>query len=444
VKYLTIKKLIFQIFILVALYNGSSYACLPTATITQSALNICTTNASATFYSTIAFGGTSPTYLWYKNRVSTGITTANASLTGLQNNDTIWCQLTSNDPCATPTNVVNSNQLIILFSPLIPLVTISHTPSVICQNTLTTFKAVAKNAGTAATYSWKKNAITVGNFATYTTNSLNNNDSVWCVITSNDPCVVTNNAKSNVEIMMLTPISAQAGLDQDLCIGDYCFVGSSAGAGLKYKWVPATGLSYDNISSPTASPTVTTTYTLTVSTLSGSCTRTDNLVINVHALPKVKLGNDTLICYGETVTLNAGANFSSYWWNTSTANQYYTVIAPYTYIVAVTDTNNCVGKDTITVNFKDCSSGFDDFENATNQLKVSPNPSQGNINIASAIQIKSIELYDLMGQKINLQFLKVNYAEEIMLDISSLPSGVYMLKAELINGKNTLSTVIKK
>ncbi|MEN9522009.1 MAG: hypothetical protein RL065_386 [Bacteroidota bacterium] len=432
-KYLNVYKIAFIIILTTIGFANGSYACLPNITIANSALNICTTNASCNFTSLNTFGGTSPSYLWYKNGVSTGLTTQNISLTGLQDNDSIWCQLTSNEPCATPINMVNSNHIIINFPPLVPTVTISHTPSEICQNTLVTFTATAKHGGTTPTFTWKKGGVTVGNFASYTTNSLQTGDSVWCVITSNDPCVVTNNAQSNIEYINLINISAQAGLDKSICLNNFCFIGSPTLPIVKYKWVPSAGLSYDNISNPMANPTSTTTYNLTVTTPSGSCTRTDNVVITVNPLPVVSIGNDTTICFGKSLLLDAGAGFVSYWWNTSITNQYYTVIAPFIYAVTVTDNNGCQSTDSITVNFVDCNTGLD-ILSSDNKLKVFPNPAINSIQISSEIAFNSLEIYDIFWVKKSTYFASNANESEHEFSLENLSSGVYFVK--VISGDN--------
>jgi hypothetical protein len=437
VKYLSARKIIFlTLFVLFGAVK-QGMACLPTITIARSALTVCTVNASCNFTSNITFGGTTPSYVWIKNGVSTGLTTPTISLNNISDNDSVWCQLTSNDPCANPINIVSSNHIIINFAPLVPSVTISHTPTDICQNTVVTFRATPKNGGSAPTYSWKKGGVTVGSFPTYTTNSLATGDSVWCVITSNDPCVVTNNAQSNVEYINLTNIVAQAGLDKQICLNNYCFIGSPTLPGLNYKWVPSTGLSYDNISNPLAEPIVTTTYNLTVTTPSGSCTRTDNIVITVNPLPSVYLGNDTTICFGKSLLLDAGAGFTSYWWNTSITNQYYTVIAPFIYAVTVTDNNGCQETDSITVNFIDCNTGLD-ILTAENGYKVFPNPAVNTIQFSALNGFNSLEIYDMFWVK-KSEYLSTKLENDHEFSLEDLASGVYFIKA--VDAENKASFV---
>ncbi|MFM2048618.1 MAG: hypothetical protein RI955_1166 [Bacteroidota bacterium] len=439
-KFKTVKSnYIKNISIILLLLFASSFsllqACVPTVAITSSNLSVCTTVASCNFNATITYGGTVPTYQWYKNGVSLGLINSSATISNISNNDSIWCQLTSNDPCATPT-IVTSNKIYVLFQPLTPTVSITMNPTSVCQGTMTTFSASVTSGGSAPSYAWKKNGVTVGNFANYATNSLINGDVIYCIITSNDPCVVSNIAASSTITVVLTTISAQAGLDKEICIGNYCNIGITPSAGLKYKWLPSTGLSYDNISNPRATPTATTTYALTVTNLAGTCTRKDSVKIVVDPLPKVYLGRDTTICFGKTLLLNAGAGFSSYWWNTSTTNQYYTVIAPYTYTVTVTDSNHCSGHDSILVNYEVCANGLNEITNSIG-IEIYPNPAIDIIHFKGInINYRNIEIYNIFGQKIE-SIVVENIGEETKINISQLSKGLYLLKT--INADLTYS-----
>lgn len=71
--------------------------------------------------------------------------------------------------------------------------------------------------------------------------------------------------------------------------------------------------------------------------------------IEVLALPDVFIGNDTSICGSGSVTLDAGPGYLSYNWGSQGQTQTINVSTPGTYIVAVVDTNACVGRDTIVV-----------------------------------------------------------------------------------------------
>ena len=84
-------------------------------------------------------------------------------------------------------------------------------------------------------------------------------------------------------------------------------------------------------------------YTLTVSA-ANNCTGKDSILITVHPLPvPVIAGNDSL-CQGQSLTLT-NPPFASYLWSTGSTGAAIVPINPGNYIVTVTDTNGCVGKD---------------------------------------------------------------------------------------------------
>jgi gliding motility-associated-like protein len=86
----------------------------------------------------------------------------------------------------------------------------------------------------------------------------------------------------------------------------------SASGGVTYSWTPAASLSDPDIPDPVASPTVTTTYVVTMTT-ADNCVFQDSVTVNVFfALPEPAL-SDTTICLGDSVVLSTG-NADSYAW----------------------------------------------------------------------------------------------------------------------------------
>ena len=98
------------------------------------------------------------------------------------------------------------------------------------------------------------------------------------------------------------------------------------------------------------SPNQTTTYSLNV-TNSNGCSASDSIKVNVAPLPIVNLGNDTSLCQGNTLNLNAANTVSTYLWQDNSTNQIYNVNQQGTYWVKVTTPIGCTGSDTINVNY---------------------------------------------------------------------------------------------
>ncbi|MBK7175098.1 MAG: SprB repeat-containing protein [Bacteroidales bacterium] len=75
------------------------------------------------------------------------------------------------------------------------------------------------------------------------------------------------------------PIAANAGPDVSICQGESTQLNGTGG--VLYSWSPATGLNFTNIANPIASPTSTTTYTLTVTNALGQCSSTDQVTVTI-------------------------------------------------------------------------------------------------------------------------------------------------------------------
>jgi gliding motility-associated-like protein len=75
-------------------------------------------------------------------------------------------------------------------------------------------------------------------------------------------------------------------------------------------------------------------------------------------LPANFLPADTAICNYGNLLLKPTASFTNYAWNNSSVSSSISVTAPGIYWLEVTDANDCKGKDSVTVNPKECLTGF--------------------------------------------------------------------------------------
>ncbi len=101
----------------------------------------------------------------------------------------------------------------------------------------------------------------------------------------------------------------------------------------------------------TETPSVTTIYEMIITDENG-CTSSDQMTVNVNALPIVDLGNNTSICIGTSIPLDAGTDGNVYSWSTNEATQIINIDTTGTYAVTVTDANSCSAQDSmlLTVN----------------------------------------------------------------------------------------------
>lgn len=100
-----------------------------------------------------------------------------------------------------------------------------------------------------------------------------------------------------------------AGIDLLLCTGNSVQLagiatignGSTSTAPLTLSWIPSATLSASNILNPTATPSTTTTYTLTAT--QGNCSSQDQVIVTVNPTPTI-VGASQTFCPGSSVTLN--------------------------------------------------------------------------------------------------------------------------------------------
>jgi gliding motility-associated-like protein len=77
---------------------------------------------------------------------------------------------------------------------------------------------------------------------------------------------------------------------------------------------------------------------------------TDSMLVQVQQSPGIfSLGNDTALCKGSSIQLNAGSGFNSYLWQDGSADSVLTVTQPGVYFVSVDNVCGDVYKDTIVV-----------------------------------------------------------------------------------------------
>ncbi|MFK7946682.1 MAG: PKD domain-containing protein [Saprospiraceae bacterium] len=149
--------------------------------------------------------------------------------------------------------------------------------------------------------------------------------------------------------------------DTTICEGDVIQVfASGAPSVLQYSWDQnQTGLScYQGCNNPFASPTTTTTYYVTLFT-TPTCYDTDSVLVTVVNEDQDILGQDVMICEGDSIQLNASVGTNPIF---SPSENISCVFCPdpyvfptetKDYIVETTTTTGCKIKDTITINVFD-------------------------------------------------------------------------------------------
>jgi gliding motility-associated-like protein len=293
----------------------------PTITITASATSICS-GSSVTLTASTTFGGTNPIYQWLVNGNNAGVNAPTLTTTTL-NNDVFSCTLNTNTSCANP-RIVTSNTVAITVNPnLTPSVSILASQTTICPGNAIVFTATPVNGGTAPTYQWLVNGANAGtNSSTFSSSTLNNNDVVSCVMTSNATCLATASATSNSITLSVTtgivPTVSIAASSPSVCIGNgitFTATPSNGGTSPVYQW-KVNGTNAGTNSSIFTSTTlnngdiITCVLTSNANCLSATTANSNSITMAVNSIltPTIFIATSaTAVCSGTNVTFTAAA-----------------------------------------------------------------------------------------------------------------------------------------
>lgn len=213
---------------------------------------------------------------------------------------------------------------------VVPAVTISTPSTSFCgQGVPVTFTATAVNTGLNPVFQWQVNGVNAGtNSTSFTTTTLNNNDQVKLVLTSNGSCLLTNTATSNIITMTiaggtLVPAVSITASAIATCAGTpvtFTAVPIHPGSNPLYQW------QVNGVNTGTNSNTFTVTpnnndQVKVILTSNAGCLLTNTATSNIITVttgppvtPSVSItANPTSICVGTPVTftatsINAGTN----------------------------------------------------------------------------------------------------------------------------------------
>lgn len=246
----------------------------------------------------------------------------------------------------------------------------------------------------------------------------------------------------SVVVNMLAPLNADAGNDVEICRYDSIQIGAALVTGQNYAWSPSAGLNSTVTPNPVCSPSVTTTYTLSV-TGPGCGPVMDEVTVTVHPLPIADAGPNDTITVGSSTQLTATGGIQ-YTWTPSTGLSNVSIYNPIanptvttTYYVTVTDVFGCVNIDSMTVTVIE--------PNFWLPTAFTPNGDQQNdVLYAHGEGIDNFELgvYNRWGELIwSTKDIMVGWDGRRQIGGQELPEGayVYYVKGDLSDG-----TVIDK
>lgn len=163
--------------------------------------------------------------------------------------------------------------------------------------------------------------------------------------------------------------------------------------------------------------------------------------VAANPLPVVDLGQDSTICEGLSLTLDAANAGATYNWSTAAATQTIVVNTTGQYTVTVTNSFGCTASDEVSINVVVCP-GTD--EPALRNVSVFPNPTSGMLNVQFAempAKTTHLTVVNTVGQVVLVkqQVMELNTS----LDLTGLPKGLYLLHLQSGTSVRLLRIVVQ-
>ena len=179
-------------------------------------------------------------------------------------------------------------------------------------------------------------------------------------------------------------------------------------------------------------------YSVTANNAAG-CTGSDTINVTLNIPDQVDLGS-TLSGPGPFI-LDAGPQYTSYFWNTGATTQMLSVSLSGDYSVAVQDTNGCVTNDSVKI--KIWGVGINDLGSMS--LEIYPNPTTGSVVLAFGDWSAdgNLTIVDAAGAMVVKRRITASPGTNMELDLSGLSSGHYILSIDA-NGQRNQWPIIKQ
>jgi gliding motility-associated-like protein len=236
-----------------------------------------------TFYGSSMDAGAGYRYQWEVNGLPVGGDTLFYTYNLFANGDQVDCILETAAGCTGRLQFDTSNIITLQIDPQgSATVAIAASDSAICQGVPVAFNATVANGSTQPTFEWllNGNPITGDDSSAYHTDTLNNDDLVTCIITSDDACGL---AKSNsIRVLVSPPPTIGPNQVFNIQFGQSLTLDPSVTGNISsWLWTPGAGLSDSTIPDPIATPAKTTDYKLKV--VSAGCgSDSGYILVNVY------------------------------------------------------------------------------------------------------------------------------------------------------------------
>lgn len=239
-------------------------------------------------------GNPGASYLWQNGSVSS---TFNVTQAG-----TYWVKVTNT--CGNATDTIHVNYV------GMPTLNLGN-DTTICQGQ----SFILQTNSIGSTCLWQDNSSN----ATYT---VTQSGTYWVKVSN-----ACGNVTDTIHVTVINLPQFSLGNDTSLCIGNSMLLNAST-VGSSYLW-------QNGSTAPTCNVSMAGTYWVNVTNTCGNAT--DTIHINYLTAPSINLGNDTILCQGQTLILQINSVGSSFLWQDNSSNATFTVNQSGTYWVQVSN-----------------------------------------------------------------------------------------------------------
>ncbi len=387
----------------------------PVNTISTPTDTVCP-NQSASFAAAPTLGGASPLYQWKLNGVSAGgFSNQNIyEVPAVHDRDTVTCVLISNANCITK-DTVTSNRviLVISYTDTAAFVQItSHPGDTICVGGSINITSLVKGGGVSPGYQWYFNNTLTSSGSTFTFASPNAGDSITCIVNTGALCASSTIDTSNTIYIKTRPLPLSVitpDKPNPVCNGDSIELCANQGMAT-YTW------HNNNKQGMCIYAKQSGNYYLTVTDNNG-CTAESNHV-GVTILPPASISVNS---FGDTIRTYNGKAYK--WYRDgqlipNATDSFYVAKEGGSYVVEVTDANNCTLRSTPTI-----ITGIDELIPAG--MKLYPNPNNGTFTLEFSDDIpREVTIEDALGRKITT----MQVTRQKQFSLNQAADGIYFVR----------------
>ncbi|MEZ5197911.1 MAG: gliding motility-associated C-terminal domain-containing protein [Bacteroidales bacterium] len=250
------------------------------------------------------------------------------SIFSVTTSGTYWVEVTNAEGC-TATDTIE-----VIVEEYAEMVTDMIDSLFVCEGQEVNIWVSVTNGVPPYTYTWSGLPDT-----TSTANLIADSTGFYTVLITDKCGLITSDS---MKIIVFPPPEINLGNDTLICLdGSYTL---HAGSGYStYLWQDGSQDSTFTLYEPGI-------YWVEVSSALG-CVERDSIQIQLFPAIQLNIGNDTILCQGETITLNGGGDFTSYYWQDGSTDSTLAVSASGLYWLEVTDVNGCSETDSVQITF---------------------------------------------------------------------------------------------